>query len=284
MSNRQRTTTNTSQRRDPYDPARPGLNRVGSGVDSWLQDPSSFETYTGPRTVQMSDRTRQGLDTLFNSDGLHAAEDYLTNAMTSDINPHLSKLDAATKASLMPQINARISASGMSPGSSVDQNLVTKTLGNALADNHYNAFESNRARQLQAASMLPGVTNQIAQNEILAGQGGETYEQRDIDARRMQWEEERLAGLRPYMEAFPLLQGLGGMGGTMTGTNTTTNETRQNPWQTALGTGLMGAGMFFGGGAPLAGLFGGFGNNGSNGGGHGGATTHGGARGGGFFG
>lgn len=54
---------------------------------------------------------------------------------------------------------------------------------------------------------------------------------------RQAFEEQRLAGLRPYAEATPLLSQIGSAGGKQADTTTQS----QSPLQTALGVGMMGA-------------------------------------------
>lgn len=244
------TVQNTSQQRDPYAAAIPGLQSAGSGVTAWMNNPANAQAYSGPRVAQMSDRTGQGLDAMFNSTGAKTSESYLTDAVngkyTSTDNPYLTQLQNSIRSSVMPSINARVSSSGMAPGSSVDQNLVATGLGNAMAQPLFTSYENERNRQQQAAGMLPGVSQQINQNMIGAGQMGEAYNQANIDAARQAWEENRVAGLRPYAEALPLLSTIGGAGGTSSSssTGTQTQSTTPSLGQSILGAGMMGASMF----------------------------------------
>jgi hypothetical protein len=255
----------TNQQRDPYAAAVPGLQSAGAGITSWMNNPANAQAYQGQRVAGMSGRTQAGLDEMYNSGGLRQTQDYLSGVLGGNYlgqsNPHLAQLQDSIKASVMPSINSRVSASGMAPGSSVDQSLVGREMTRAMAQPLFQTYENERGRQMQAAGMMPGVSQGIIGNMVGAGQMGEAYQQRDLDAARQTWEENRMAGLRPYAEATPLLATIGNMGGTSSGTTTGTQTQSTSPsWgQTALGAGMMGASLFTPGGifGGARGLFGG---------------------------
>lgn len=262
MSTKQKSTSTMSK--DPYAPGVPGLTSAASGITDWMNSPAAAQSYDGPRVAQMSGQTGAGLDAMYDSAGARKTEGFLGDTLDGKYleqgNPYMEQLMGSVRANVMPGVNSRVSAAGMAPGSSVDQALVSREMTNATAQPLFQTYENERQRQMQAAGQLPGVSQGIIGNMIGAGQTREQYDQRDLDAARQQFEEERTAGLRPYSEATPYLSQIGAAGGT--GTETKTQTMTPNPLQTALGVGMMGAqlatgmppGLFGGGGA--AGLFG----------------------------
>ncbi|WP_072389516.1 hypothetical protein [Hyphomicrobium sp. CS1BSMeth3] len=258
MSTKQKSTSNTTK--DPYAPAIPGLTSAASGITSWMNNPANAQAYSGPRVAGMSDQTSAGLDALYDSAGAKQTEGFLSDTVGGKYleqgNPYMEQLMSSIRANVMPSVNSRVSAAGMAPGSSVDQALVSRELTNATAQPLFQTYENERQRQMQAASQLPGVSQGIMGNMLSAGQAREGYAQRDIDAARQAWEEQRMAGLRPYAEALPYISQIGAAGGT--GSETKTASVTPNPLQTALGVGMMGAqmatgmppGLFGGGGMP----------------------------------
>jgi hypothetical protein len=244
------TTSSTTQQRDPYAAAVPGLQSAGAGVTNWMNSPQAATAYSGPRVAQMSDRTRAGLDEMYASTGARQTEDYLKGVVGGNYlgqsNPYIAQLQDATRASVMPSINSRVSSSGMAPGSSVDQALVGREMTRAMAQPLFQTYENERGRQMQAAGMLPGVSQGIIGNMVGSGQMSEGYDQRNIDAQRQAFEEARIAGLRPYDQGTDVLAKIGASGGTSTGTSsgTQTQYTRPSPFQTVLGAGMMGASLF----------------------------------------
>lgn len=209
-------TQKSTQTRDPYGAAKPAIDQSISGVQSWLSDPSSFAAYNGG----MSGNTRAGLDNLAASSGATQSRDYLSDVLSGKFlnadNPYQADLDASIRAAVAPSINSTFSNAGMS-GSTLHQGSLMQGLTSGLAAPRYQNYMAERANMGQAAGLLPDVDNLISQNKITAGQTGEAYD-------RAQFEENRLAGLRPYLETQGLLQGYGNMGGTQTGTSTTTSK------------------------------------------------------------
>jgi hypothetical protein len=159
-------------------------------------------------------------------------------------NPWQADLDASIRAAVMPSINSTFSNAGMS-GSTLHQGSVAQGLTSGLAAPRYQNYMAERANMGQAAGLLPQVDNQISQNLLTAGQTSEAYD-------RARFEEQRLAGLRPYLETQGLLGTYGNMGGTSTGTTTTSKSTPVA--ETVLGAGMTGLGMM--GGFPGIGMMG----------------------------
>lgn len=270
---KQQSTTNQTQAatttRDPYAPAVPGLVGGAEGITNWMQGPTAAQAYSGPRVAQMTGTTDAGIDELAAAEGARRAQDYYTRTLGGEYltagNPYTTALTDATLAKVMPAINSRISASGMAPGSSVDQSLVARGVADATAAPLFQNYEAERMRQMAAANALPAVAAQAAQQGIVGGQMREAYDQRNIDAARQDFEERRLAGLRPYAEAVPLLNQIGAAGGSGSSSGNTSGTTTQvmsnqpSPLQVGIGAGMMGTGLFGGGGmfpGALTNLFG----------------------------
>jgi len=247
-------TQKQTQTRDPYSPAKPAINQSIAGVQSWLSDPASSAAYQGG----MSDWTRSGLENMAASSGANASKDYLTDVLSGKYlaqdNPWQADLDASIRSAVMPSINATFSNAGMA-GSTMHQGMLMKGLTEGLAAPRYQNYQAERSAQGQAAGLLPQVDAQAAQQALTAGQIKEGYD-------KAQWDENRTAGLRPYLETQGLLGTYGNMGGTSTGTSTSSSSPSLG--QQILGGGMMGLSMLGGGSNPLGmigaqtrGLFGG---------------------------
>ena len=242
-----KTTTRSNETRNPYAPAIPGIDSAITGISSWMNDPNSKAVYGGPRTVGMSDMTRGGIADYASAGGARTARDYLSGAAQGQYvgqgNPYQADLDQSVMASVMPGLNAQFSNSGMA-GSTLHQGMMGKALAQGMAGSRYQNYQNERGMQQQAAMALPGVDERIGQRAIEGGQIGEGYGREQIAADQAKFNEQRMAGLLPYMTASPLLQGLGSMGGTSTGRQTT--STQQPLGQTLLGAGMMGASLMSG--------------------------------------
>lgn len=242
----QSTNQQTSQTRDPYAPAKPLINDSIGGVQDWLNNPMSSQAYTGG----MSDRTQEGLGLLAGAGGAKASSGYLQDVIGGKYlnaeNPYQADLDESIKASVMPGINSSFSANGMG-GSTLNQGMLMKGLTQGLAAPRYQQYQNERAAQGQAAGMLPGVDAMAGEQTLRAGQYEDAFN-------RGQWEDQRMAGLRPYLETGGLLQGYGNMGGSSSGTSngTTTSSTTPSMGSQILGAGMMGLGMM--GGMPGLGM------------------------------
>jgi hypothetical protein len=235
MSGSKQTQTQT-QERNPYNPAKPAIDQSIKGVQSWLSNPASKAAYEGG----MSDWTQQGLGHLAEAGGAQASSDYLTGVLKGDYlnqgNPYQTALDNSIISSVMPSVNATFSNSGMS-GSTTHQGTLMQGLSSGLAAPRYQNYQMERGNQQQAAGMLPGVDAQVGQQQVAAGQSQEAYD-------RAKFEEQRTAGLRPYLETQGLLQGYGNMGGTST--STSTSQQKPGLAQTIAGGAMAGIGMMSG--------------------------------------
>jgi hypothetical protein len=244
MTSSSKSSSKTVQKTSPYDPAQPAINQSIAGIQQWLSNPQSSAAYGGG----MHDWTSQGLNNLASSAGATQSRDYLSDVLSGKFlnadNPWQADLDASIRAAVMPSINSTFSNAGMS-GSTLHQGSVAQGLTSGLAAPRYQNYMAERANMGQAAGLLPQVDNQISQNLLTAGQTSEAYD-------RAKFEEQRLAGLRPYLETAPLLQGYGKMGGTQTGT--TTSKSSPGLGQQIAGGVMTGVGLMTG--MPQLGMIG----------------------------
>lgn len=237
-------TQSQSQTRDPYGPAKPAINQSIGGIQSWLSNPGSKAAFD----YTPSDWTKQGMETLAGASGAKASSNYLTNVLNGTYlnadNPWQADLDKNIIASVMPGVNSTFSNAGMS-GSTLHQGSLTQGLTSGLAAPRYQNYQAERANQQQAAGMLPTVDAMVGNQQIAAGQLKEGYD-------KAQFDEKRLAGLRPYQETAGLLQGYGNMGGTSKGTTTSTSSPSLG--SQIAGGAMMGLGLM--GGMPGLGMMG----------------------------
>lgn len=232
-------TSTQSQTRSPYSPATGMINQSISGAQDWLSNPASSAAYD----YTPSAYTSAGIDKMGGAAGANASSSYLTDVLGGKYlnagNPYQSDLDASIRSAVMPSINATFSNAGMA-GSTMHQGMLMKGLTEGLAAPRYQNYQAERSAQGQAAGLLPQVDAQAAQQALTAGQIKEGYD-------KAQWDENRTAGLRPYLETQGLLGTYGNMGGTSTGTSTTSSSPSLG--QQILGGGMMGLSML--GGNPF---------------------------------
>ncbi len=226
----------------PWAPAQSALKGQIAGAEAWRDSPGASQAYSGDRVADMSSQTQQGIDTLTGGQGTQQTQDYLSRIIGGDYlnqgNPYQADLDNSIRSAVAPSINATFSNAGMT-GSTTHQGILQKGLTEGLAAPRYQNYQNERAMQMQAAGMLPGVENGRATQLLTAGQTREGYDQREIEAAREAFEEQRTAGLRPYLETQPIFGQIGGMGGTQTSTQTK----QPSLGQTITGAGLMGASL-----------------------------------------
>lgn len=248
-----KTTTTTVQSRDPYAPARAGLNTAAGQINSYLSNPLTSQVYEGPRVAGITGQTSQGIDRLGAAGGANASSDYLKRVLNGDYlnegNPYQASVDEGIKASVLPSLNAQFSNAGMS-GSTLHQGVIGKELTDAIGRQRYGQYNQERGYQNQAAQLLPGVDQQVAQQMIQAGQLREGYTQREYDAARQLFLERQQAPLQGVAAAMPYLNQIAGAGGTSSGTNTQSTATpigQQILGGALVGTSLLGPSGFGGG-------------------------------------
>ena len=253
MSFGSKNTTEQTQTRNPYAAAVPALNAASNSATSYLNDPTQGMSYGGPRVQGMSDMTGQGLHNLGANAGAGVSSGYLKDVVGGQYlnaqNPHLQALTDSIRAQVMPSVNSQFSNAGM-VGSSLHEGSIASGMTNALAPQLFNQYNQERQNQQQAAGMLPGVDANAAMNQVQAGQLGEGYGQRQLDANRSQYDEGQLARARQLQVGSGVASQIGQAGGTASGTMTQSS----NPGlgQMLLGGAMM-AGNLYTGGAMGAG-------------------------------
>jgi len=265
---------NSTAKLDPYSPARSGIDQAIGGITGWMNDPASRATYQGPRTVGMSDLTRQGRDALADTRGLDASSAFFANLMggkggsnpaaVGDINPYLQQLVKSAQSAVMPSINSTFSNAGMT-GSTLHQGSLMEGLTNATAQPLFNAFENNQnrrfsayendmQRRMAAAGQMPALEAERAQRMLGAGQIGEGYQRDKIAADQAAFNEAKTAGVLPYLTGGDALRGFGSTFGTQT--QRSKSSTDPGLGNQILGGAMMGLQMMAGL-PPMGGLGGG---------------------------
>lgn len=275
----------TTMTRNPYAAAAPGLDMAAQSTTDWMNDPNAAAAYGGPRVAQMSDMTSEGIRGMFGGEGAAASSGYLKDVLGGKYlqadNPYLAQLTQSIRGQVMPSVNSQFSNAGM-VGSTAHQGSLARGMTDALAQPLFAQYNNERGLQSQAAGMLPGIDAARSQQMVQAGQLGEGYDQRNLDAQRAMFEEAQQKRAQQLAMGTGLLGQIGQAGGTQTtnnsgyadSNNTATNvgsstgqtngTTSTNPGigQTLLGGAMM-AGSLYSGGAMggMGGMFG-SGNNG----------------------
>lgn len=255
-SSTQTTKSTQKQESSPYAPVQPLIKGLATGAESYINDPNASAVYSGQRTVPISAATQSGIDTLAAGAGAGASQDYLKKVLAGDYlnsgNPNIQGVLDAIRAQVAPQVNSTFSNAGLA-NSTLHQGMLAKALTQGYAQPLFANYEAERARQDAAAGLLPQIETQAGRNAVDAGQIGEGYTQRQLDAARALFEEQRTAGLKPLSEALPFAQ-LGGLGGTASSQGTDVTKSKQ-PLGNMIGGGLLTAagilGAPFTGGASL---------------------------------
>lgn len=242
--------TTSTATRDPYAAAKPGLDAAAGAVTNWMSDPNAAAAYGGPRVAGMSGMTRSGLDNLSAGAGAGTSMAYLNDVIGGKYldaeNPHLAQLTDSIKSQVMPSVNAQFSNAGM-VGSTQHQGSIARGLSDALAQPLFAQYNNERGLQQQAAGMLPTIDTQAAQNRIIAGQTGEGYDQRVLDAQRAAFEEAQAKRAAQLQQATGMLGSIGQAGGTQTTSGTTTGTNSPGLGQTVLGGAMALGGLYTGG-------------------------------------
>lgn len=243
MSGKKETTQESSQKRDPWAAAVPGLTSATNTLTNFANSSGANSIYEGDRYAGMGDVTRQGYDNLANNGGFDQSRNYYENILSgntlSPSNPYLQDLQRSVMSSVMPGVNSTFSRSGMT-GSTAHQGVLTRSLTDGMAQPLFSLYENERQRQDNAAAVLPSLYGQNATAQIQSGQAFDQDRQGVLDNDRQVWEERRTAPIRGTMDVLPSLIGLGNVGGTSSGTTTTSQAS--DPWQTVAGLGGIAAG------------------------------------------
>ncbi len=252
---KQTTSGSSTQRQNPWDPAKPLLKDMIGGAQSWLRAPGTFQTYGGPTLGGVSDATKSGWNLMTSGQGYGEAADYYKSVLggggTAPDSPYLEGMKQSVINSVMPGALSQFAGSGQF-GSALHQGTMTRALGDAVAPVVGSAYMAERDRQERAAGALPQLYGAQAAGYLGAGAAQDARSQAEADDARMRFEQRRMAGISPFMQLLPLAQGMGGMGGTTQQQGTTTQTTSQPWWQTAAGLGM--TGLSIAGGFPGFGM------------------------------
>lgn len=264
---KQTSTTSQAANTSPWQPAQGALQGILSGAQDWMSNAENRQPYMGQTFAPMSSNTQAGMDALARGgQNTGAAQGYYGDALSGKFadagNPYFQQMADSVKAQVMPSVNATFSRAGMT-GATPHQYTLTNALSNAIAPLAYDNYRQGLGMMQDAASAAPQLDATRAQQQIAAGQLGESYTQKGIDQEMARYYEQQNRPLLAMQQASGIINPIAGMGSQSQSSGTTTQQTQQSPLQTALGLGMMGAsmfgtgGMFPGAGGALAGMFGG---------------------------
>lgn len=252
-------TTKSTQTKTPYGPATGAINTGLGQVTNYLNNPASNAVYSGPRVADLSQDTQNGLQLARDSTGANASQDYLMSLLSSTNNPadnpQVQALQDAIRRQVQATSNSQFSNAG-TVGSTFNQESFSKGLSDGLAQPLFQAYESDQDRKLNAATALPGVGQQIINNQLGVGQTVDAYNQAKIDADMQKFEDQRTAPIKAWSEVSPSLLQYGSSFGTTNGKQTTTTDPSLG--SQILGGAVTGAGLAssFAGAPWISSLFG----------------------------
>lgn len=262
MSGSKQTTTAT-ERRDPWGPAQAPLKGILSSAGDVYNQRLGQQFYPGQTYAGFSPETEQGLSAISRratagSPMMAGANSMMTGTLNGDYlsagNPYFSAMTKRITDNVLPSITAQWQNAGRGTGNTSVIEAASRGLGDSIGQLAYQNYGDERAKQMQAAGMAPGLAQaDYMDAERLLGVGAqrEAQAQRGIDEARMRYDFEQnkqANALREYQGSVMPIAGLGGEG-----TSTSQTQKSTDPLQAVIGAGLMGASLF-GGGGPLAGL------------------------------
>ncbi len=200
----------------------------GTGVAGATGGGTYADQYPG-----MSSNTQQALDltaqrATAGSPLLQTAQNAVQNFAGGGAtnNPYLDQMFKRSADQVRDYTNASFTAGGRG-GSTTNQDVLGKNIGDLAAQMYGGAYETGQNRQLAAAQMAPGLANQdFFQLQQLLG-AGQTEDQYALDKYNAPWQ-----NLQQYSGA---VSGFGGLGGT----------TKQTVPSQSLLPQLLGAGLQF---------------------------------------
>jgi hypothetical protein len=196
-----------------------------------------YTPYSGPRVAGLSDIQRQGMETgyqniLSGNTPAQAAGGMLNKTLQGDYlggaNPYLDQVFATSAQNVTDQFNRNIlpsiktagvqsgmydsSRQGIAEGLAAGE--AQKNLAQLSANIYAPAYESERGRQIQAATLAPSLSNWDAQQ--LMGLGGieQDMMQRELDAMQQYWNEYQQAPWSRLGSYTTNVMGMGTPGGT----------------------------------------------------------------------
>jgi hypothetical protein len=187
--------------------------------------------------------------------------DTLSGQYLSAGNPYFGAMADRVTQNVLPSITAQWARAGRGTGNGEVVEAASRGLGDAIGQLAYQNYGQERANQMAAAGMAPGLAQQdYADMERLLGVGQmrQSQDQKRIAEEMMRYDFDQNRDARALGEFQGYTLPVAQLGQQSSGTSTQTMEQKQSPMQTALGLGLMGASMMMGGG-PMAGMMGGMG-------------------------
>jgi hypothetical protein len=254
----------TVQKSDPWSGVQPYITDYLSKASSQASQPYNFyngDTIAGFTPTQQAGQQLATQRAMAGSPTLNSANNLATNTLNGnylspDSNPYLKQNVNTALNDVQTRVNSQFN--GNNYGSTANQELLTRNLGDTAAQMYGNNYTNERNNQMQTMGQAPQLANadyndanqlmnvggqqqNQAQQYLTAGanafNGANGYNQQQLDN---------------YGRAVNL-----GMGGGNTTTATGPNPNQSNGMASALGGALSGAGLgssLFGTGGALAGL------------------------------
>ena len=252
--------TNSTQKTTPYGPVTPVLNQGAGMMSDFLSNPNSNAVFQGPRVADLSGDTQNGFQLARDSTGANASQNYLMSLLNSTANiadnPQVQAMQDAIRRQVQATSNSNFSNAGTVGGTANVESL-SKGLADGLAQPLFQAWQTDQANKLAAANALPGVGQQIINNQLGVGQAMDSFNQNKINADMQKFEEERTAPIKAWSEVAPFATQIGQAFGTTNGKSTQTSSPSLG--SQLLGGALAGVGLASGipgASAGLSGLFG----------------------------
>jgi len=229
--------TTTVQKADPWEGQQPYLKDIYAQTGGLYGSGMGYTPYSGPRVAGLSDIQRQGMETgyqniLSGNTPAQAAGGMLNKTLQGDYlggaNPYLDQVFATSAQNVTDQFNRNIlpsiktagvqsgmydsSRQGIAEGLAAGE--AQKNLAQLSANIYAPAYESERSRQIQAATLAPSLSNWDAQQ--LMGLGGieQDMMQRELDAMQQYWNEYQQAPWSRLGSYTTNVMGMGTPGGT----------------------------------------------------------------------
>ena len=229
--------TTTVQKADPWEGQQPYLKDIYAQTGGLYGSGMGYTPYSGPRVAGLSDIQRQGMETAYQNilsgnTPAQAAGGMLNKTLQGDYlggaNPYLDQVFATSAQNVTDQFNRNIlpsiktagvqsgmydsSRQGIAEGLAAGE--AQKNLAQLSANIYAPAYESERGRQIQAATLAPSLSNWDAQQ--LMGLGGieQDMTQRELDAMQQYWNEYQQAPWSRLGSYTTNVMGMGSPGGT----------------------------------------------------------------------
>jgi hypothetical protein len=229
--------TTTVQKADPWEGQQPYLKDIYAQTGGLYGSGMGYTPYSGPRVAGLSDIQRQGMETAYQNilsgnTPAQAAGGMLNKTLQGDYlggaNPYLDQVFATSAQNVTDQFNRNIlpsiktagvqsgmydsSRQGIAEGLAAGE--AQKNLAQLSANIYAPAYESERGRQIQAATLAPSLSNWDAQQ--LMGLGGieQDMMQRELDAMQQYWNEYQQAPWSRLGSYTTNVMGMGTPGGT----------------------------------------------------------------------